>query len=1137
MTGTNTNTSIPEKQQFPAGGGHMGELIRSKNWSATSIGTPGNWPQSLRTTLNIILNCKFPMFLWWGPELICFYNDAYRPSLGDNGKHPVILGMPAKDAWAEIWEIIQPLIDTVLATGEATWSEDQLVPIFRNGKVEEVYWTFSYSPVMDEFGKVTGVLVTCAETTDKMITYKKLEENKERLEFAIEAAELGTWDYNPLTNKFTANARLKSWFGLPPEKEIELDYAVNAIAEKDRRQTIDAIKRALNYDSGGNYEVEYSIINPATNHEIIVQARGKAWFNEENQPVRFNGTLEDVTQEVLARQIAAQSQQRFSAAIDAVQGILWTNDASGKMTGEQPGWASLTGQTFEEYQGYGWANAVHPDDAQPTIDGWNEALKERKIFIFEHRVKNIAGYYEHFSIRAVPLLNMDGSIREWVGVHTNITHRKTYEAAIRESEKRFRNMVMQSPVPMTIIRGEKFIIETVNRAMLEDIWQKSEADTTGRPLLDVFPELKEQKYAELMNSVFTSGETHREKEAAGYIKVNGEIKRLYLDFEYAPLFETDNSISGLIITINDVTEKVEARQTIEASEQRLRSLVESAPFPIAVYTGLEMRIQFVNQSVIDIWGKGKDIVGRTYAEVLPELANQGIYQQLENVFTTAIPFHAHNQRVDLMVDNKMKSQYFNYSFTPLFDINGKVYGVMNTAADVTDLVVSKQKVEESEKEFRQLADSLPELVWTTDSAGNQLFASRRWKEFTGLDPYDADTFDKMIHPDDRENVLYAWTVSLASGDIYKTQLRLKSKEGDYQWFYVHGEPIRDEEGKIEKWVGSFTNLNEQKKVEEELISAFQKIEESEKRFRNVANSAPVFIWMAGADKQRYFFNTAWFDFTGRTMEQEKGDGWIEGVHPDDREKCFTLYGEAFSKQQEYQMEYRLRRYDGTFRWISARGVARFTPGGVFEGFIGACMDIHEQVITQKKLKEEEERLNIIVDASDLGTWELNLNTMEVIYSGRYIEIFGYDADAKLSHSEIVAHIHPDDLLKRKIAFETAVITGVLSYESRIIGKDKTLRWVENKGKVFYDEDNRPQKIIGTTRDTTEEKNYEQQLLEREQKFRLLADSMPQFVWTGDAEGNLNYFSRAVYEYSGLSPEQMEREGWLQIVHPDDRKPM
>ena len=99
---------------FLSGGGEMGELIRSKDWSKTSLGKPDNWPQSLKTTLSIVLNSRFPMFLWWGDELSCFYNDAYRPSLGNEGKHPNILGQKGEDSWPEIWPIINPLLQQVL---------------------------------------------------------------------------------------------------------------------------------------------------------------------------------------------------------------------------------------------------------------------------------------------------------------------------------------------------------------------------------------------------------------------------------------------------------------------------------------------------------------------------------------------------------------------------------------------------------------------------------------------------------------------------------------------------------------------------------------------------------------------------------------------------------------------------------------------------------------------------------------------------------------------------------------------------------------------------------------------------------------------------------------------------------------
>ena len=139
------------------------------------------------------------------------------------------------------------------------------------------------------------------------------------------------------------------------------------------------------------------------------------------------------------------SESRFAAAVAAV-GVLWTNDASGQMSGDQPGWASLTGQSFADYQGYGWAAAVHPDDAQPTIDAWNLAVAERRPFIFEHRVLTRDGEYAYFAIRAVPVMDAGGAIVEWVGVHRDITHQRLAEEALRDFNTDLERLVAQRTV-------------------------------------------------------------------------------------------------------------------------------------------------------------------------------------------------------------------------------------------------------------------------------------------------------------------------------------------------------------------------------------------------------------------------------------------------------------------------------------------------------------------------------------------------------------------------------------------------------------------------------------------------------------------------------------------------------------------
>lgn len=171
---------IKNYSRYLTGGGEMGALTRSFDWSKTAIGHPETWPISLLTTISIILSSKFPMFLFWGPDLIQFYNDGYRPSFGNSGKHPRALGQRGEECWPEIWSTIKPLIDQVMSDGESILREDQLIPIYRNGKLEDVYWTFCHSKVVDEFGNPGGVLVICNETTKQVNALSKLSISREQ---------------------------------------------------------------------------------------------------------------------------------------------------------------------------------------------------------------------------------------------------------------------------------------------------------------------------------------------------------------------------------------------------------------------------------------------------------------------------------------------------------------------------------------------------------------------------------------------------------------------------------------------------------------------------------------------------------------------------------------------------------------------------------------------------------------------------------------------------------------------------------------------------------------------------------------------------------------------------------------------
>jgi len=158
---------------FLPGPGEMRTAIREFDWARTPAGPVAAWSNSLRNTVNLVVNSRHPMFLWWGPHLVQFYNDAYRPSLGQD-RHPAALGASGREFWSEIWPIIGPQVEAVMERGESTWHEDHLVPILRNGRLEEVYWTYGYSPVWDDDGRIGGTLVVVQEQTARVLAGRRV---------------------------------------------------------------------------------------------------------------------------------------------------------------------------------------------------------------------------------------------------------------------------------------------------------------------------------------------------------------------------------------------------------------------------------------------------------------------------------------------------------------------------------------------------------------------------------------------------------------------------------------------------------------------------------------------------------------------------------------------------------------------------------------------------------------------------------------------------------------------------------------------------------------------------------------------------------------------------------------------------
>lgn len=412
------NTNI--YSSFLKGGGEMGELIRNFDWANHPLGTPDKWPISLLAVVGIMLNSRFPMYIMWGKEYYSLYNDAYRPSLGKEGKHPNILGQPVLEAFPEARAFLKESLQRVIETGEATWREDDEIPIYRDGQMETGFWTFSHSPVLDDNGNIGGVLVTCTETTHKVVTMKKLEESEMRFKTIIKEAPLAICVLKG--RDFRVEMVNGSFSALVDRTEKELlDNPILTVMPEVAGLILPVLTNTLETQTPF-HATEFMV--PIERHGDI----SKGYFNFIFHPMRLVGDEEatligvgmEVTASVEAKKKLQVSEQQFRLLATAIPHFVWTGDASGQLNYFNDAVFEYSGMSMAEIMEKGWLEIVHPDDREENVRRWLNAIETGENFHFEHRFRKHDGTYRWQLSRAIPHKNEAGEIQMWVGTSTDI---------------------------------------------------------------------------------------------------------------------------------------------------------------------------------------------------------------------------------------------------------------------------------------------------------------------------------------------------------------------------------------------------------------------------------------------------------------------------------------------------------------------------------------------------------------------------------------------------------------------------------------------------------------------------------------------------------------------------------------------
>ena len=366
-----------------------------------------------------------------------FVNPAYQQLIG----HRAITGKTVVEALPEVVDQgYLALLDEVYASGKAFRAKGakfamRAVP---GAASIERYVDFVFQPVTDRSGKVTGIFTEGYDVSDHVAATEAilagelaLRGRSEQLAMATEAAQIGTWDFNPVTGTLNWDVRCKALFGLPPDAAITYDTFREGIHPEDRERVDRAVQLSLDPDGSGAYEAEFRSIGFQDGRERWLAAAGRTWF-EDRKPTRFIGTVMDVSPQKKVERLLRESEARFQSFAQAMMNHVWSATPDGQLDWFNEQVFRYTGLEFPALEGERWASIVHPDDLLATAMRWSDALKSGETYESEFRLRRADGAFRWHIARAVPIRDDAGAVTRWIGTNTDIHDQKAVSAALED---------------------------------------------------------------------------------------------------------------------------------------------------------------------------------------------------------------------------------------------------------------------------------------------------------------------------------------------------------------------------------------------------------------------------------------------------------------------------------------------------------------------------------------------------------------------------------------------------------------------------------------------------------------------------------------------------------------------------------
>ncbi|GAB3335239.1 hypothetical protein GCM10027299_44060 [Larkinella ripae] len=562
-----------------------------------------------------------------------------------------------------------------------------------------------------------------------------------------------------------------------------------------------------------------------------------------------------------------------------------------------------------------------------------------------------------------------------------------------------------------------------------------------------------------------------------------------------PVLTNDGQIQCLLYTVVEAnhpdgpeSEYQGNHSQLTERENRLRQILEQAPVAMALFSGPQFVITLANERVLAYWGRTRQqVVGKPLFTALPEASGQGFEELLRRVYTTGERFVAKELTVQLERNGHLDQTYIDFVYEPVREPDGVISGVTVVCVEVTEQVLARQKIQASEAYSRQLTDTVPAIIWTTEPDGNCTYLNQHWYDYTGQTPAQAEGVGWLdaTHPDDKQVAGKQFMEANENRMGFALLYRLRRRDGTYRWAIDKGSPRFGSDGHYLGMIGTVVDVHDQKLAEDALLA-------SEAKLRSIIATAPAAMGLfVGRDLVVELPNQAFIDIVGKGPDISGKP--LREVMPElisENQPFLQILDQVYTSGQMFQSF-------GSLVQIVQDGVMTnnyynitYTPLRDTAGQVYAILDIaidvtgeirarHELEAAQVELRQTYQRLNLALEAGHLGSYDLDLKSGKMQCTDQCKANLGWPIDDSYTYTDLINSIVAEDVQPVRQAVAEAIANNrTYKSEYRVFWPDGSLHWIQALGNPFYAADGQPERMVGVTQDITAQRNY-QLLLEQQ----------------------------------------------------------